>query len=141
MYIFEKEIPVFGQYTLSDEEFEDISINAESTEIIECQNCFTALSELESGEQVLKWVADKFEIVRNVRDKNNKCYADIKILNHEEETRIPQSLLFRTLPLFACHIPVLPVKIHMVRNPEVYGKDPRWQPRQRVCQVCPPRPG
>ena len=90
MYTFEKEVPIFGQYRLSDEEFEEISIHADHACVIPCLNCFAILQSKENG-GILIWGMDKIEILRKVKDKSGKNYADILVTDDLEskEIRVP----------------------------------------------------
>ncbi len=87
MYIFNQSISVYGQYLLSDEEFEEITENADDIQVIRCKNCYAILAQNESKANTLNWVMGAFEILRKVVDSSSCTYVDV--LFRDKEVRLP----------------------------------------------------
>jgi len=90
MYIFKKSISVYGQYALSDDEYEEIAENADDIQVIRCENCYAILVQNENL-NVLLWAMNLFELNRKVVDDNLCMYVDVQIENDfgSKEIRLP----------------------------------------------------
>ncbi len=94
MYIFNQCITPFGMYTPTDEEFEEICINADDGRIIVCSNCYAMLNtDQNTNRPMLTWIMDFFAITRKVKTMNMQTSVDIVITNETDcrEIRVSSS--------------------------------------------------
>lgn len=82
-YIFKQNIPVLGDRSLNDEEYEDIAVNANDPDVIQCLNCYAVLQS-DTNRNYLVWGLPFFEISRKIKDHNGKSYVEISIQDSDE---------------------------------------------------------